>query len=314
MEYNKTVASLESGDNIEGFYILKNTSIRTSNAGKPYLCTALIDKTGEIETRAWDYAGPISASDEGSVVKIRGTVSEYRGMRQLIIDKIRLAEDRDVYDFSALVPVAPIDREAAWDELKRVADEMPDKDYQRIIRWMMERYGEQFRVLPGGKSIHHAFIGGLLMHTVNMVRIAEKMVEMYGDVVDRDLLVTGTLLHDWAKCGEFAVLSLGLVTDYSKKGKLLGHLVMGAQAVAQAAREVGAPEEKSLLLQHMLLSHHGEPEFGAAVRPVCAESELLYMIDLLDSRMEIYREALAEMESGTFSQKIFALGKQIYRH
>ena len=147
-----------------------------------------------------------------------------------------------------------------------------------------------------------------------MARTAQTMADLYVGVVDRSLLVAGTILHDFAKCEEFEISNMGLVTDYSVKGQLLGHLVMGAQAVAQAGREVGVPEEKSVLLQHMILSHHGEPEFGAAVRPMCAESELLHIIDLMDSRMEIYRETLGEMESGTFSQRIFALGKKVYKH
>ena len=147
-----------------------------------------------------------------------------------------------------------------------------------------------------------------------MAHIAEYLADVYADVVNRDLLVAGTILHDVAKCDEFITSPLGLVTEYSVKGQLLGHLVMGAEEVALAARELGTPEEKSILLQHMLLSHHGEPEFGAAVRPVCAESELLSMIDLIDSRMEIYKETMDETEVGGFSKKVFALDKKIFRH
>ena len=104
------------------------------------------------------------------------------------------------------------------------------------------------------------------------------------------------------------------MTEYSTKGQLLGHLVMGAQRVAKAAEELGVPEEKAVLLQHMLLSHHGQPEFGAAVVPMCAESELLSLIDTMDSRMEIYRETMAETPEGEFSKRIFALDKKIYHH
>ena len=113
---------------------------------------------------------------------------------------------------------------------------------------------------------------------------------------------------------EFTFSPLGLVTDYSTKGQLLGHLVMGAQEVAEIAKDLGISEEKSVLLQHMLLSHHGEPEFGAAVRPQCAESELLSLIDMIDSRMEIYRTALQDVPLGEFSGRIFALEKKIYHH
>ena len=162
--------------------------------------------------------------------------------------------------------------------------------------------------------MHHSFLNGLLMHTLYMARIADYLAGLYGEVVNRDLLLAGTILHDVAKCDEFVTSPLGLVTEYSVPGELLGHLVMGAQAVAEAARELDVPEQKSLLLQHMLLSHHGDPEFGAAVRPMCAEAELLSLIDLVDSRMEIYKETMEETEPGRFSKRVFALDKKIFRH
>ena len=179
---------------------------------------------------------------------------------------------------------------------------------------MMAEHGERFRSVPAGKSMHHSFVGGLLMHTVSMVRAAEFLAELYRETVDRNLLLAGTLLHDFAKCGEFVTSPLGLVTEYSTQGQLLGHLVMGSQAVAEIAKELGVPEEKSVLLQHLLLSHHGDPEFGAAVRPMCAEAELLSIIDLMDSRMEIYQEAMEEVEPGQFTKRVFALDKKVFRH
>ena len=152
------------------------------------------------------------------------------------------------------------------------------------------------------------------MHTTYMLQTADFLAYMYEPVIDRSLLIAGTLLHDFAKCEEFTLSPLGLVSDYSVKGKLLGHLVMGAHEVANVAVELSVPEEKSMLLQHLILSHHGEPEFGAAILPMCAESELLSYIDMIDSRMEIYREALEEVPAGEFSNKVFALEKKIYHH
>lgn len=314
MEYNKPVAALEVGDEIEGFYVLKTAAPKTSNSGKPFLAASVADRTGTIEAKVWDYSGPISAGDEGTVVKLRGTVSEFRGALQLIISRIRQTQEGDSYNLGELVPVAPIDAEDAWQEVWEFVDSIADPDYAAVCRRLLERHGERFRALPGGKSMHHSFVSGLLMHTIYMVRTAEFLAGLYANIVDRDLLIAGTLLHDLAKCGEFVTSPLGLVTEYSVKGQLLGHLVMGAQEVAAAAAELNVPEEKSVLLQHMLLSHHGEPEFGAAVRPMCAESELLSMIDLIDSRMEIYRETMEETQAGCFSKRVFALDKRIYRH
>ena len=314
MEYNKWVADLEVGDEIEGFYILKTAQIKTSNSGKPFLAAVIADRSGAVDAKCWDYAGPLGAQDEGTVIKIRGTVTEYRGALQVILSRLRPAQDGDQYNLGELVPVAPIDVDAGWQELLDMADGLGDGDYRAVCRKVLERYGERFRSIPGGKSMHHSFVSGLLMHTLYMARIADQLAGVYPEVIDRDLLVAGTILHDVAKCDEFVTSPLGLVTEYSTRGQLLGHLVMGAQAAAEAAKELGVPEEKSVLLQHMLLSHHGEPEFGAAVRPMCAEAELLSMIDLIDSRMEIYKETMEETEAGTFSKRVFALDKKIYRH
>ena len=314
MEYNKPIAQFQAGDAVEGFYILKSAAVKTSASGKPFLSAVLADKDASIEARAWDYAGPVSTPQEGRVVKIRGTVSEYRGALQVVIDRIRLAEPQDPVDESVLVPTAPIDREKAWKEVEALVDSIQDRDYRAVCRYMLERRGEALRTIPAAKSVHHSFVGGLLMHTLAMLRLADHLAGAYGDVVDRSLLLAGTLLHDIAKEEEFTRSELGLVTDYSVKGQLLGHLVMGAQEAARAAEACGMTEEKSVLLQHMILSHHGEPEFGAAVRPMCAESELLSCIDVIDSRMEIYREALAQVPVGEFSPRIFALEKKIYHH
>ena len=316
MEYNKPIADMRPGDDVEGFYVLKDALLKTTAAGKPFLSGVLADRTGVIDLKVWDYSGPVGAGsgDTGRVVKIRGQVSEFKGAPQLTAGRIRMADGNDQYDVSALVPVAPIDPDERLQEIRRLIDSMEDADYQSVARTMLERHLEAFRSIPAAKSVHHSFLSGLLMHTSNMLRLADYLSGLYAGIIDRSLLLTGTLLHDFAKEREFTFSGLGMVTDYSLSGQLIGHLVMGAQEVQQCAESLGLPQEKSLLLQHMILSHHGEPDFGAAVRPMCAEAELLSLIDLVDSRMEIYAEALQELPEGTFSGRIFALDKKIYRH
>ena len=241
-------------------------------------------------------------------------MGEYRGTPQITVGRLRLAAPEDPVETDALVPVAPLDRGQTYDEVLRWVESIDDADYRAVCREMLRRHGNAFERIPAAKSVHHSFLSGLLMHTSNMLRLADFLAGLYGEIIDRSLLLTGTLLHDFAKEKEFTFSGLGLVTDYSLPGQLIGHLVMGAQEVQQCAQELGISEEKSLLLQHMILSHHGEPEFGAAVRPMCAEAELLSEIDLIDSRMEIYAEALQDLPVGSFSNRIFALDKKIYRH
>lgn len=314
MEYNKPIHTMTPGDEVEGYYVLKTAVPKVAANGKPFLTGALSDKTGAMELKVWDYAGPLGSGDEGSVVKVRGTVGEYRGSAQFTASRIRPAAESDPVDVSALVPTAPIDRSAAMEELRRWTASIEDEEYRAVAEEMLHAHGEALAAIPAAKSVHHAFLGGLLMHTANMMKIADFLAGMYPETIDRSLLLTGTLLHDMAKEQEFVFSRLGLATDYSVAGQLLGHLVMGAREAAETAAELGMAEEKSVLLQHLILSHHGDPEFGAAVRPLCAEAELLSLIDAVDSRMEIYREAYESIDPGTFSPRIFALEKKVFRH
>ncbi len=314
MEYNKAISGMMPGDEVEGFYILKGAYSKVTAAGKPFLSAVLADCSGVIEAKVWDYPGPIGSAEEGRIVKIRGTVSEFRGSPQLVIDRLRLRTEADPVDLSALVPTAPIDPQAYLHGVQTIVDSLTDPDYQALCREMLQRHLDCFSQIPAAKSVHHGFIHGLLMHTADMLKLADFLAGQYKAVIDRNLLLSGALLHDFAKTKEFVFSELGLVTGYSVNGQLLGHLVMGAQEVAETAKALHVPEEKSVLLQHMILSHHGEPDFGAAVRPICAESELLSYIDMIDSRMEIYREVFQDLPVGQVSERIFALDKRVYRH
>ena len=315
MEYNKNVKDMVPGDKVEGFYILKEAYQKISSNGKPFLSAVIADKTGTMDVKVWDYAGPVGTQEDvGKIIKVRGDVSEFKGNPQLSLSNIRMALPEDNCDTVRLVAAAPIDKDETVRKVRALVDSMEDPDYRQVARTMLERHLEAFASIPAAKSVHHSFLSGLLMHTANMMAMADFLSGQYASVIDRSLLLTGTLLHDFAKEIEFRFSDLGIVTDYSVKGQLLGHLVMGAQEVAQVCAELGTPEEKSLLLQHMILSHHGEPEYGAAVKPMFAEAELLSYIDMVDSRMEIYAELLPSVAEGSFSGRVFTLDKRIYHH
>ena len=319
------LAELHVGDNFTGYYILRNVYNKITNAGKPFLSAVLADASTSVECKVWDYPGPLGPADEGKVVKVQGVMQEFKGMPQVKVERIRLASPQDPYILSDLVPAAPMDLDAAYAGIEALVETLDDADYRAVCQEFLRRHGERFRQVPAAKSVHHGFLGGLLMHTSYMLELAEFLAKLYAPVIQRDLLLAGTLLHDFAKLEEFVVSQLGVVTEYStkvftnfvtalEKGQLLGHLVMGAQEAAEVCKELQVPEEKSVLLQHMLLSHHGQPEFGAAVVPQCAEAELLCYIDNIDAKMEIYRENLEKVPVGGFSQRIFALEKRIYNH
>jgi Predicted HD-superfamily hydrolase len=313
MEYNKAVSDLHIGDQVEGYYALGNIQLKKSAAGKPYLSCTVSDATGSVDAKLWNFTGQASAEDSGKAALIRGEVTEYNGNLQFIIQRMRFAGDQDDYDPAALVPAAPIDPTAAMDEVRQLIRSLEDEDYRRLCLALTDRYEAALTRLPAAKSMHHAFLYGLLMHTLNMLRLADFMAGLYAEVVHRDLLLAGTLLHDLGKLWEFRLSPLGLVTEYSVPGDLLGHIYMGAREVEAAGKELGLPEEKLTLLAHMILSHHGDPEFGAAVPPKCAEAELLSAIDRIDSRMEIYAESLPQAQPGRFTLRVPALEKRVYR-
>ncbi|MBR4473237.1 MAG: HD domain-containing protein [Oscillospiraceae bacterium] len=313
MIQNPNLADVRPGDEIDGFYLLSDATVRTSANGSRYLSATLSDRSGSLDLKMWDYSLAIGPENNGSAVRVRGQVLDYRGTKQLNVRQLRLAKEEDGVLAENLVPTAPIDQDEAMAYVEKLLSGLQDADYRKLAETLFQRRKEAFQTVPAAKSVHHGFRNGLLMHTANMLQTADFLADLYAEVINRDLLLAGTLLHDLAKTREFDFSPLGTVKDYSAEGRLLGHPVMGAQEVAAAAQELGVPQEKSVLLQHLLLSHHGEPEFGAAVLPMCAEAELLHLIDMIDSRMEIYAESLQDVPAGSFSEKIYALDKRIYK-
>lgn len=315
MEQHIPLNQLRVNDEVQGFYLLKSAYAKTNKNGKPFLSAVLEDAGGSMDAKLWEYDNStVGEQDAGRIVYVTGTVTEFMGALQLRINALRLRRPEEAVDLAALTPSAPIDADAVLARVWQLVESMEDDDYRAIATMMLQRREQDFRSIPAAKSVHHGFVGGLLMHTANMLEQADFLSRLYGSTINRSLLLAGTLLHDFGKMKEFSFSELGLVTEYSTEGQLLGHLVIGAEWVAAAARKLGIPEEKSLLLRHLILSHHGEPEFGAAVVPVCMESELLHLIDKIDSRVEIYRKAFEEVPVGAFSSRIFALEHRVYHH
>ena len=317
MDTNVRITDMQLNQRLEGFYVLKSAEVKAATTNKPFLAATLVDATGEISLKVWNYTGAIGKEDNGKVVKVRGMVDEYKDQKQFIAQQIRMATDEDLeagsYKMVDLVPHAPIN---VYKEKKFILDTieaMEDKDYKDITREILEIHMDNFETCPAAKSVHHSFLNGLLMHTANMLKQGKALAEIYGNAINNDLLFAGIILHDIGKLDEFMLNDLGLVSEYSIEGSLLGHLTMGAQEVYITGCDLGIDREKLMLLQHLLLSHHGNPEWGAAVTPKCAEAFLLHYIDMIDSKMEIFVEKSAEMRRGEY-KLISGIGLEIYKH
>ena len=305
------LADIKRDDRFEGYLIVRSAEQRASANGKNYLDMTLADKSGSINAKMWD--GTVQPPLAGSIVKVRATGNEFNGRMQLRVEKIRAAESRDQVDMSALIPCAPRDPNEMLGEVVRAADHIADPDLRRITCELLDRAGDKLLTFPAAKQMHHAERSGLLHHTTTMLRAANAIMTVYPQL-NASLLTAGVIVHDLAKIDEMDADTLGLVSDYSVDGKLIGHIVRGVVNIQLAAEKTKASPGKALLLQHMVLSHHGIPEYGSPLAPKFPEAEVLNTIDTLDARLYEMDEALSRAIPGGFSEKVWGLdNRQLYR-
>jgi len=285
------IAELRDGDHVIDYYLVKDKQMLLTKANKEYLKLSLEDKTGSMNAMVWELSNVISAFEKADVVQVDAKVALYNGDLQMTVARIRKAKPTE-YDAS---------------EFFRTSKEKPEDIYQRLLALMQQVRDPGLRQLlahffvddaqliarlkahPAAKSVHHGYMGGLLEHSVSVTTIALSFRNQYPDL-NPDLLIAGGLLHDIGKLYELNPLPLG---DYSDAGNLLGHISIGYQMVHDAAIQI--PEmtpEKRLLLEHMILSHHGELDFGSPVVPKTREAMALHLADLADSKMKQVAEAI----------------------
>lgn len=298
----------------DSFFVVKACSKKTSARGDTYLDLIFGDAQGEIPAKLWDYKESVHDwIAPGMIVKVRGNEELWNDKRQYRIQRIRRVGPEDQVDFHALVPCAPESGNAMLTQVLAVIDSFTDPDLKALANKLVNDRRTQLLTYPAAVRVHHAVSGGLLYHTLSIVRLAEGVCAVY-PFVRRDLLLCGAILHDIAKIEEFVVDETGLATGYTVRGDLLGHLVMGAMAVERAADALGTPPETRTLVEHMLLSHHGTPEHGAAVVPMLLEAELLSMLDDMDATAYQIHAALPSVAPGGFTQKLWPLDqRKFYR-
>ncbi|MBQ7455036.1 MAG: HD domain-containing protein [Clostridia bacterium] len=305
-----SVASFEKDLKFEGFLLVRTSEQRAASNGSKYLDMTLCDRTGDINAKVWD--GTVTPPKVGGAVKVRAQVTEYNGRLQLRVNKVREAQEGE-FDMSLLVPCAPYPPKDMLAEITAAVDEMENKTLQKIVREMLAMAGEKLMWFPAAQRLHHAERSGLLHHTSTMLKNAKAVLQTYG-WLDRDLLFAGVIVHDLSKITEMKADETGNVNDYTAEGLLLGHLVRGVAQVREAARRAEIPEDDEyvLLLEHMVISHHGEAEYGSPRPPMFPEAEVLHWLDLLDARMNEMQGILRRTPAGAFSEKIWSLDRRVY--
>ena len=299
----------------EGFALLTKSDKKVTAKGKDYLDLTLSDASGEITAKYWDYNVAVDGEfPVESLVKVRGTISQYNGQDQFRVEKIRHIRSTDNVCIEDYVRSATYDSQYMYDCLVDCVQKFNDTDIQKLVLYLLEQHKEDLLKWPAAFKLHHAIRGGLLLHTLSIVRLCEGVCKVY-PFVDADLLLGGAILHDIAKTMEYDVGDSGIASGYTAEGNLIGHLVKGAMYVSEAEKELGTPHEKSVLLQHMLLSHHGNPEYGAAVKPAFLEAELLSILDNMDAEVYQIKEAVDSVQPGAFTNRLWALDdRKMYNH
>ncbi len=282
------------GDKISAFAILRKIDIREYN-GKPYLLLEFGDKHGRIKGILWENSKEIaSLFKQGDIVKVFGTIATYRDDLQIRVEGIRASQDGE-YDKNDFIQGPKEDIHALAEKFDKLINSVKDSNLSKLLNILVSpdgKHREKFVMAPGGKLWHHNYNGGLLEHTVSVANICDFLATQYTNT-NRDLLITGALLHDLGKVIEYDYETN--VIDFSDQGRLKGHIVMGYEIVNKTINSIeNFPEELSFLLGHMILSHQGKQEYGSPVVPKTIESLLLYYADEMDSKTVAFTRIITE--------------------
>ena len=282
------VKDIKAGDFVEDVFVLSQKNLSQKRDGNNFLNLTVSDKTGTLKGVMWDNVDQLPETlTSGAVVKIKGNVSEYRESLQLVVKSMAMADEGvDPADF---LPATQRDTEQMFQRLLQITDSIVSEPLKQLMDafWSDAEFVQNFKSAPAAKMMHHAYVGGLLEHTLSATILADKLAGHYSGV-DRDLLIVGTILHDIGKTKE---LSYNVAIDYTDEGRLLSHIIISTLMVQEKIATLSDfPKEAADLLLHMVISHHGEREFGSPEPPKTIEAILLNYVDEIDARVKGVRE------------------------
>lgn len=314
---DKYIVDINSGEEITSFFILKSIAVKIGSNKKQYLDLLLGDKTGEISGKKWDLmAEEIDGArvfTEGEVLKIKGQVTEWNGMKQLKVSKIRKTGPEDNIDLVDYIKAAPEPPEDMYNFIWEAAARFDDEELKALCQRNLEENKEKLLYYPAAAKNHHAELAGLLWHVKRMIMSGESLCQIYTNL-NKDLVITGVILHDMQKINEINSNTMGISDGYFFEGMMLGHIVQGIKVLDRHMEELGFSKEKAVMVEHMILSHHYEPEFGSPKKPLFPEAELLHYLDMIDARMYDMASAIENTKPGEFSDRVWTLdNRRIYR-
>lgn len=303
----KLISELMDGERINGQFLVGSASKGTNAMGSQYISCELKDSSGSINGKKWE----IAADDEsifvaGNVINVTGEALKYKEALQIKILSASLVASDEI-DVNRFLKQPPVSKEELKNRFDAYVASVKNKDCKAILDYIINEVKDTLYEHPAAVSIHHDYVSGLLMHTVTMADIAKNIIPIYD--ADYDLLITGILLHDIGKTIE---LEGPVVFKYSLEGKLIGHISIMSAMIKEAGEKLAITSEIPTLLQHMILSHHGQYDFGSPVLPLTKEAMLLSLIDNLDCKVVALNKALETTNEGEFTQRIFSLDNRSF--
>src|SRR4051812_11374880 len=298
------------GKRITSFFLVATKQCRKKRNGELYLHLVLCDRSGAIDAKLWTVDEHATAINADDLVSVQAIVQEYQGREELSIEKIRKADASEV-ELSDFVPHTEESVDVMWAHLCEFVETIQSLSLRSLLRAVVtdEQISSRFRRAPAATSLHHAFLGGLLEHVLSVCRFCDLAHRNY-DWLNRDLLLAGAIVHDIGKIQE---LGYERAFTYTERGQLAGHIVLGVELLREKAQEIGtvAPELMAML-EHMILSHHGELQFGSPVQPILAEALLFHYLDNADSKMASIREALRRAgPESVWTERVASIGRRV---
>ena len=292
--------------------LVKDVKNGTTSKGSPYLSLTLQDKTGTIDGKFWDVKENEQALIQaGKILKFSFEVLLYKDKLQLRTNHVEeISEDEyNLEDFVISSDHSEVERRSLTQSL---IDSIQNDVYRKLVIGMLSYVGDKFFTFPAASKIHHGWKGGLSDHSLSMATLADELCKHYPQL-DRDLLVSAALIHDVGKTAE---LSGPVTTEYTLEGKLEGHISLANAWLSEVSEKLGVQErEETVLMHHMILSHHGKMEYGSPVAPMIIEAEALYLIDNMDARLTSLKMALDAIKPGTWTSRMFQFeNRQFYKH
>lgn len=311
------INTFKKDDKIDDFFMLKAKEAKKDKNGKWYLHAVLGDKTGEIDAKKWNVGESefpaLKELKEKDIVKVKGTVGEFASQLQFSIQTIHRLGSDETYEMSDFIKTAPEPSEKMYKYIYERTEMFTDDDLKNICQRVLTDNKVRLMYYPAAAKNHHAEYGGLLYHMKRMIMTGERICDVYKNL-NKDLVISGVILHDMEKLNEINSDTDGIASGYSFEGQLLGHIIQGIKSIDKLALELNFPMEKRIMLEHMVLAHHYEPEFGSPKKPLFPEAEILHYLDIIDARMFDMEQALEGVEPGEFSERVWTLdNRKLYK-